>query len=96
MQTSAFSLIYFKLFLQLGEERRYLGLVNHVSILDNTKNPSGFPHLVRFWDGEHYRFLEGTVLQEKDSKNFDLDMGEGKKYLFRYYTGEEEHRSRKA
>ncbi len=87
MEFQVHSLIYFKLFLEVENNKRYLGLVNHVNILDNSKNPSGLPHLVRFWDGEHYRFLEGTVVYSEDKKSFDLDMGEGKKYLFRYYSG---------
>ncbi|SFM59504.1 hypothetical protein [Thermodesulforhabdus norvegica] len=76
-------LAFFRLYLEVEGQRRYLGLVNHVRILDNSSNPTPYPHMVRFWDGENYRFLEGDVHIDEDREGFVLSMGGSKRYIFR-------------
>lgn len=76
-------LAFFRLYLEVEGQRRYLGLVNNVRIFDNSPNPTPFPHMVRFWDGDFYRFLEGEVRVDEDGEGFVLEMGGTKRYIFR-------------
>ncbi|HDL90055.1 MAG TPA: hypothetical protein ENG14_04040 [Thermodesulforhabdus norvegica] len=78
-------LTYFHLYLEVGSSRHYFGLINHVRILDNSESPTGYPHMVRFWDGDAYRFLEGTVNVAEDDREFVLDMGGDKRYIFKVF-----------
>jgi len=41
--------------------------------------------MVRFWDGDAYRFLEGTVNVAEDDREFVLDMGGDKRYIFKVF-----------
>jgi hypothetical protein len=75
---------YFHLTLEVGSMRRNLGRINHLQVtqLDDAVMAGGITHSVRFWDGQTYRVLEGTVTEQQEGVKLCLDMGRGKKYHF--------------